>query len=80
MTLRPMKVRRGICQGDPLSPLIFNCVIDWALEEVDGGIGMDMQAHLAKLDSWLSYESYLIWHLQITYCSLPRQLQGAGKM
>ena len=80
MTLRPMKVRRGICQGDPLSPFIFNCVIDLALEEVDSGIGIDMLAPLAKLDSKFSYESYLIWHLQITYCFLPRQLQGAGRM
>ena len=33
----PMVQNRGVKQGDPLSPLLFNCVIDWALRTVTVG-------------------------------------------
>lgn len=48
-------VRRGIKQGDPLSCLLFNCVIDWALSGIRKDVGLDMGngeklTHLAFAD------------------------------
>ena len=36
----PLPKNRGVKQGDPLSPLLFNCVIDWALDALDPAIGL----------------------------------------
>ena len=35
----PLKQNREARQGDPLSPLLFNCVIDWALASLDPEMG-----------------------------------------
>lgn len=33
-------VGQGVRQGDPLSPLLFNAVIDWAVSELDARLGI----------------------------------------
>ena len=38
----PLPQNRGVKQGDPLSPLLFNCVIDWALDSLDPAIGLSI--------------------------------------
>ena len=36
----PLIQNRGVKQGNPLSPLLFKCVIGWALESLDPDIGV----------------------------------------
>ena len=36
----PLVQNRGVKQGDPLTPLLFNCVIDWALASLDPEVGV----------------------------------------
>ena len=36
----PVRVRRGVRQGDPLSCHLFNCVIDLALSNLDNEVGI----------------------------------------
>jgi hypothetical protein len=49
-----ISVRQGVKQGDPLSCILFNLVIDWALAELDGNIGFKLGSvtvnHLAFAD------------------------------
>ena len=35
----PIYTRRGVKQGDPLSPFMFNAVIDWAFSSLDDHMG-----------------------------------------
>ena len=35
----PLIQNRGVRQGNPLSPLLFNCVLDWALVFLDTEMG-----------------------------------------
>jgi hypothetical protein len=34
-----IECRQGVRQGDPLSPILFNCIMDWALSQLDAEIG-----------------------------------------
>ena len=46
----PLPQNRGVKQGDPLSPLLFNCVIDWALDSLDPAIGLSIGQSPTKLN------------------------------
>ena len=46
----PLPQNRGVKQGDPLSPLLFNCVIDWALDSLDPAIGLSIGQASTKLN------------------------------
>lgn len=41
-SLEEISAVRGVKQGDPLSPLFFNCVIDQLLEELPQHISFDL--------------------------------------
>ena len=38
----PIRTTRAVRQGDPLSGYVFNMIIDWALDDLDPGIGADL--------------------------------------
>ena len=50
----PISVAQGVKQGDPLSCILFNLVVDWALDALDRNIGFklgeQLLSHLAFAD------------------------------
>ena len=70
-TSDPIKVAQGVRQGDPLSPILFNAVMDWVLSGLDNGIGIQIQGNPHKL-SHLAYADDLVLFAttdQQTQCS-----------
>lgn len=43
---RKVKVINGVLQGDPLSPVVFNYLIDRALQKLDGNIGYNLKGQM----------------------------------
>ena len=39
-------VKWGVHQGDPLSPVLFNHIIDWVLNEIDPQVGVTLEGSL----------------------------------
>ena len=64
---REISVNRGVRQGDPLSPMLFNSVIDLALRKIDDAIGVGLGSN--KL-SCLAFA-----HDLVLLASTPKGLQ-----
>ena len=50
-----IRIGRGVRQGGPLSAILFNCVMDWILSELDTNLGVENKKcvrvnHLAFVD------------------------------
>ena len=41
----PIEVCRGVKQGDPLSPILFNCVVKYITDGMDAAYGIDLGGH-----------------------------------
>ena len=48
----PISCKQGVKQGDPLSCLIFNAVIDWVLTSIDPKIGFQYVDHKEGPQVW----------------------------
>ena len=67
---REISVNRGVRQGDPLSPMLFNSVIDLALRKIDDAIGVGLGSN--KL-SCLAFADDLV-----LLASTPKGLHAAS--
>nr|BAC82590.1 reverse transcriptase [Ciona intestinalis] len=78
---KPIEVRRGVRQGDPLSPLLFNAVMDWALSELDPRVGVQIGEqrinHLAFADDIILVSSTKIGMVS-SINTLSRHLAKSG--
>ena len=70
--------QNGVKQGDPLSPILFNCVIDWAIEALDPELGVQVGGDGPRLNH-LAFEDdiVLVARSKIGIQHLSRQLEGA---
>ena len=65
-------VALGLKQGDPLSAILFNCVMEWVLSELDENVGVSIRPgirvnHLALADDIaLIAESVVVPNRRVT--------------
>lgn len=77
----PVKIRRGVLQGDPLSPMVFNAIMDRALRRLDNGIGYRLNG---KVFNCIAYADDLIlvasttMGLQRLIGTIERELSSFG--
>ena len=74
-------VRQGVKQGDPMSPILFNFVIDWALADLNPRMGYSLGNerinHLAFADDVVLVSESVIG-LQAQVHSFEKHLLGSG--
>jgi len=74
--------RRGVRQGDPLSPLLFYAVMDWVLSQLDARLGLELAGgvrvnHLAFADDVVLLSSSPDAMKRLLY-ELERGMQEVG--
>ena len=48
-----IKLGRGVRQGDPLSGLLFNSIVDWVLSSLNRDLGIPLDCGLAGAERWI---------------------------
>ena len=72
----PLQQNRGVKQGDPLSPLLFNCVIDWALDALDLVIGLTIGKSQIKLKLRLCISRNMRWLVVAAVVAVYEEMSG----